>query len=65
MRAADSCHAVVIANLRAEYRGFQQTTVSNTIDPTVLIDLLFVNCENFGDGEVYTLWHLTHFASFS
>jgi hypothetical protein len=58
-------HAVVIASLRAEYRGFQQTTLSNTIDPTVLIDLLFVDCENFGDGEVYTLWHLTHFASFS
>jgi hypothetical protein len=30
-----------------------------------VIDLLFVDCENFGDGEVYTLWHLTHFASFS
>ena len=48
-------HAVVIASLRAEYCGFQQTSVSNTIDPTVLIDLLFVDCENFGDGEVYTL----------
>jgi hypothetical protein len=58
-------HAVVIAGLRAEYRGFQQSTVSNTIDPSVVIDLLFVDCENFGDGEIYTLWHLTHFASFS
>jgi hypothetical protein len=48
-------HAVVIASLRAEYCGFQQTSLSNTIDPTVLIDLLFVDCENFGDGEVYTL----------
>ena len=57
-------HTVVIAGLRAEYRGFQQTTASNTIDPTVLIDLLFVDCENFGDGEVDTLWHLAHFASF-
>lgn len=57
-------HTVVIASLRAEYRGFQQTAVSNTIDPTVLIDLLFVDCENFGDGEVDTLWHLAHFASF-
>jgi hypothetical protein len=27
--------------------------------------LLFLDCENFGDGEVYTLWHSTHFASFS
>jgi hypothetical protein len=50
-------HTVVIASLRAEYRRFQQTAVSNTIDPTVLIDLLFVDRENFGDGEVDTLWH--------
>jgi hypothetical protein len=26
--------------------------------------LLFVDCENFGDGEVDTRWHLAHFASF-
>jgi len=38
--------------MRAEYGGFQQTDVSNTFDPTVLIDLLLVDCEDFGDGEV-------------
>jgi hypothetical protein len=26
--------------------------------------LLFVNCENFGDGEIDARWHLAHFASF-
>ena len=57
-------HTVVIASLRAEYRGFQQTAVSNAVGPAVLIDLLFVDCENFGDGEVDTRWHLAHFASF-
>lgn len=55
---------VVVTSLRAKYRGFQQTAVSNATDPTVLIDLLLVDCEDFGNGEVDTLWHLAHFASF-
>jgi hypothetical protein len=57
-------HAVVIADLRPEYRGFQQNAVSNTTGSTVLIDLLFVDGKNFGDGEVYPFRHLAHFASF-
>jgi len=57
-------HIVVIAGLRAEYGGFQKTAVSNTIDPAVLIDLMLVDCENFGDGEVETFGHLAYFASF-
>ena len=58
-RFHESCsffgHAVVIAGLRVEYGGFQQTAVSNITDPTILINLLLVDCENFGDGEVDTL----------
>ena len=51
-------HTVVIAYLRAENGGFQQTTVSKTIASTVMIDLLFVNGENFRDGQVEALGHL-------
>ena len=67
-RFHESCsflgHTVVIAGLRAEYSGFQQPAVSNTIDATVLIDLLLVDCENFGNGEIDPLGHSAYFASF-
>ena len=56
--------AAVIASLGAEYGGFQQTPVSNIIDSSELIDLLLVDCENFGNREVDALRHLTYFASF-
>jgi hypothetical protein len=44
-------YAVVITGLGTEYRRFQQTGVSNTIGPAVLINLLSVDCENFGTAE--------------
>jgi hypothetical protein len=39
---------VVVARLRSEYSGFEQSCLTNSMDPAVLLDLMMVDGQDFG-----------------
>ena len=49
-------HAAVVSDLRAKYRRFQQGAVANAQNPAVLLDLLFVDCQHFGNDQIDYVW---------